>query len=70
MCDVLSDFAHYRFCLVLQISSQVWKIGSYSLCKAVYTIANDNVLFNHFQIYQNLKVVIKIWKFKKLFAKL
>ena len=60
MCNVLSDFAHFRFYVILQISSQVLKIGSYSLCKAACTIAYDNALFNHFQIYQDLKVVIKI----------
>ena len=60
MCNVLSDFAHYGFCLFLLISSQVLKIGSCSLCKTACSMAYDNALFNHFQSHQDLKVVIKI----------
>ena len=60
MCNVLSDFAHFRFYVVLQISFQALKIGSYSLCEAACTIAYDNALFNYFQIHEDLKVVIKI----------
>ena len=60
-CVILVRF-YYSLYLILQscLSSQVLKIGSFSLCKAACSIAYDNVLFNHFQIYQDVKAVIKI----------
>ena len=42
--------------------SQVLKIGSLSLCKGTCSIAYDNTLFSHFQVYPDLKAVIMIWK--------
>ena len=62
MCNILSDFTLFSFYLISQtcLFSKVLIIGSFSLCKAACSIAYDNALFNHFQIYQDVKAVIKI----------
>ena len=62
MCNILSDFTPLSFYLLSQscLFSQVLKIGSFSLCTAACSIAYDYVRFNHFQIYQDVKAVIKI----------
>ena len=62
MCNILSEFALFSFYLISQscLSFHVLIIGSFSLCKAACSIANDNALFNHFQICQDVKAVIKI----------
>ena len=68
MCNVLSHFAHFNFCLVLQscLFFQVLKLDSFSLCKVACNIAYDNELFSHFQIYQDLKDVIEMRKFLEI----
>ena len=62
MCNILSDFTVFSFYLISQscLSSQVLKIGSFSICMAACSIAYENVLFNHFLIYQDVKAAIKI----------